>query len=314
MCYYDSWAKTLELFTANSLKISSNGNEIPQGSWQSPSKFFQGLSLGDFFILTKMQYTISINQKAIIDGWFKIDLIDAAIIDYCRNYFLSPEIVKYIEGNDVFFWIEYSHLLQEMPLLGITSKDVLGRRLRNLCVQKIFCQRVTKTSGSKTYFKFWEKYRQLVFDSVPHDSKAECSPDHPTQKSEAPDSKVVCHPTQKSSHIKEISIPVISIPDHSMDLSAQKTPIKGSFEEAEIYFQKLRDEIERESALDPEERTIGNEMMKFYLYWTAPMKSGKLLWRSKPTFSFGLRLANWMWDKKDKSTFNFSKPTWVWRI
>lgn len=67
---------------------------------------------------------------------------------------------------------------------------------------------MTKTIGSRTFFRFGPNYTKLISDTfVPPDSKVGCSDqDHPTQKSEAPDSKVGDHPTQKSSHIKEISI------------------------------------------------------------------------------------------------------------
>ena len=46
----------------------------------------------------------------------------------------------------------------------------------------------------------------------------------------------------------------------------KKDPIKNSFEEAEILFEQLQSAIEAKPGIE-------KELIKFYDYWTAPMKS-----------------------------------------
>lgn len=62
---------------------------------------------------------------------------------------------------------------------------------------------------------------------------------------------------------------------------------KNSFEEAEMLFRILKEKIEA----DP---NIEKEMIRFYDYWNAPMKSGNLLWKTQKTFAFRMRLENWL--------------------
>ncbi|MFZ3233629.1 MAG: hypothetical protein WA194_09195 [Patescibacteria group bacterium] len=71
-----------------------------------------------------MQYMITINQQLIIEGGFEIDLVDAAIIDFLRNFFNVAmtgkkwkNIERIYENEDFFFLVEYSELKHEMPLL-----------------------------------------------------------------------------------------------------------------------------------------------------------------------------------------------------
>lgn len=145
-----------------------------------------------------MQFTLTINQKAIIDGGFGIDLVDASILDYLRNSFSAGFGKKLVEGENIFFRVDYERIIDEMPLLGIESKDVIGRRIGKLVKCSLIDRRNVKMkNGTETFFRLGERYKELIFT-------------HPTEKSCAdlpPDSKVGTHPTEKSSHIEEDSIP-----------------------------------------------------------------------------------------------------------
>jgi hypothetical protein len=77
-----------------------------------------------------MKFTILINQNAIVHGGFigKTDLIDWAILDYISSWCLNKNAVRKLD----YVWINYSHLLSEMPAIGINSKQVLSRRVSKI--------------------------------------------------------------------------------------------------------------------------------------------------------------------------------------
>lgn len=85
---------------------------------------------------------------------------------------------------------------------------------------------------------------------------------------------------------------------------------KNSFEEAELRFGQMETYLKWVNADEVTEND--KELTRFYEYWTAPMKSGKLLWKSKPTFAFNARLRNWLDKKNLKWSFNSSpQRSWV---
>lgn len=83
-----------------------------------------------------MKYTIVINQKALTEIAPDLDLVDCAILDYLYHLCGSPSeaIVKQRVTNDAgtWTWVNYAHLMADMPLLRIKSGGALSRRLQKL--------------------------------------------------------------------------------------------------------------------------------------------------------------------------------------
>jgi hypothetical protein len=80
-----------------------------------------------------MKYYISINQRSVVENGLGLDLVDMAIVDYCRDFFNSPKTARKAgEDGSSWYWIDYAHLINEMPILGIRDQDVLARRIRKI--------------------------------------------------------------------------------------------------------------------------------------------------------------------------------------
>jgi hypothetical protein len=77
-----------------------------------------------------MKYTILINQQAIVTAGLheKTDLVDWAILDYIHSWQSNPKVVK----KEDRVWINYQHLIKQMPLLGINDKSCISRRITKL--------------------------------------------------------------------------------------------------------------------------------------------------------------------------------------
>ena len=86
-----------------------------------------------------MLYTIrSINQKAIIDSGLGIDLVDSTIITWFNDFKgLHTTKVKLDKDGQAYYWISYSFIIDELPLLGLKSKDSIYRRIKKLVELKI---------------------------------------------------------------------------------------------------------------------------------------------------------------------------------
>ena len=78
-----------------------------------------------------MKYGVYINQAGVADAGFadgRTDLVDWAIVEYIRDWQLSPKATKL--GDLV--WINYKHLIGEMPLLGLNNKQAVSKRVVKL--------------------------------------------------------------------------------------------------------------------------------------------------------------------------------------
>ena len=77
-----------------------------------------------------MKYTITINQAGIADAGYagKTDITDWAIVEYIFSWHGSPKAIK----REDFVWINYRHLTENMPLLGLNSKQAVSKRILKL--------------------------------------------------------------------------------------------------------------------------------------------------------------------------------------
>jgi len=122
-----------------------------------------------------MKYSININQKAIIDMWLDLDLIDLAIFDYIKDLSNYSKLVKIEIEWKTYFWVQYNHLIENMPLLWITNKKVLLRRLDKLINAWLLEKQII--NWNSTYFRFWKNYDKYVFseDEKDDEKKEECN-------------------------------------------------------------------------------------------------------------------------------------------
>jgi len=81
-----------------------------------------------------MLYTITINQVSIVENDLvdKTDMTDWAIINYLQNWYFTDQKKTIVKDNKIYVWLNYKHLIKEMPLLKISGKVALSRRFAKL--------------------------------------------------------------------------------------------------------------------------------------------------------------------------------------
>lgn len=87
-----------------------------------------------------MKHTIQINQKAIAESGLlrETDLIDWVLLDYLRDWYFVGygEGMRYIDPVykelTAYVYIDFEHVIQNMPILGIKSKGGLSKRISKL--------------------------------------------------------------------------------------------------------------------------------------------------------------------------------------
>ena len=104
-----------------------------------------------------MQWNIQINQLAIDkyrkENKYKIDGSDAMIID-CIHQFCSTKIAQKNAikiDDDIYFYLSYQLIIDQLPLLDIENKQVVSRRIQKLQEYGIIKTKILKELGNKLY-------------------------------------------------------------------------------------------------------------------------------------------------------------------
>jgi len=113
-----------------------------------------------------MQYTITINQLVL--AYTKLDLIESAIIEYlcfiCTS--LNEKIEK--ERQDGYTWVNYKHLMKEMPLLRIKSKSAITPRIKKIEKEGYVACRIIH---QRLYVRLLPKVDELFTNTNSHNTK-----------------------------------------------------------------------------------------------------------------------------------------------
>lgn len=110
-----------------------------------------------------MKYTIIIPQLALhnIDLINKVDIVDAALLDYILDFCNAARMDKIQVNNAEYTRINFKHLISEMPILGIKEKDTISARIKKLKKLDLLYTFQTKDNtlyirpGDKAYYIFF---------------------------------------------------------------------------------------------------------------------------------------------------------------
>jgi DNA-binding transcriptional regulator GbsR (MarR family) len=77
-----------------------------------------------------MKFSIHINQAGVVDAGLhtKTDCTDWALLDYIFGWQQNPK-AKTLDGK---VWLNYAHIVSEMPLLGLRTKSSISNRIKKL--------------------------------------------------------------------------------------------------------------------------------------------------------------------------------------
>lgn len=122
-----------------------------------------------------MKYNININQRATDEYnkefGVKLNHTDMTIFDYLFWICTSPSdkviAERLIYEDKEYTWINYSHLIKEMPIVKDISKSSISRILHKLeKAELIETQMRSKGSGKSKYVRILDKAEKLFSNSL----------------------------------------------------------------------------------------------------------------------------------------------------
>lgn len=117
---------------------------------------------GHFYV---MIYNININQKAVIDNGWGLEINHMVVLQAIGNILEIPSGKKVTYESEEYGWVSYTKIISEMPLLKIKK-----RRLFDLIKELESCGLIKVYPYNKerqmTFFRKGESYHKLIFSDL----------------------------------------------------------------------------------------------------------------------------------------------------
>ena len=110
-----------------------------------------------------MQYTITINQLAVINAGLNLDVVDMAIFDFVKQYAHSDKCMKLQTETGTYFWVSHNVIIQQLPILGISTGAGIIKRINKLIDSGLLARHPNCDLMRKTFYKFGANYDKVCF-------------------------------------------------------------------------------------------------------------------------------------------------------
>ncbi|GLC32890.1 conserved phage C-terminal domain-containing protein [Clostridium omnivorum] len=110
-----------------------------------------------------MKFTIyGFSQKKLVEMGMNND--DALILRYFIDFKDSGAMIKEYMDDDMYYWVNYESLKNELPVLNI-SKDRIYRRLKYLVSINVLKHKTKKNGGTFSFYAVGDNYKTLIIDT-----------------------------------------------------------------------------------------------------------------------------------------------------
>lgn len=110
-----------------------------------------------------MQYTITINQLAVINARLDLDVIDMSIFDFIQHFAHSDKCMKLQSEIGTYFWISHTTIIQQLPILGISTGAGIVKRINKLIDAGLLTRHPNCDLMRKTFYKFGPNADKINF-------------------------------------------------------------------------------------------------------------------------------------------------------
>lgn len=119
-----------------------------------------------FLFFPLMKYNILINQKAVIDAGFDLDIVDLAIFELLKDFSLTDQCKKMSANDIVYFLFNWKLINTQLPILGLNSRQAVFKRLEKLRCCDIIQPHNDNATLGKSWYCFSHNYERMVFQKV----------------------------------------------------------------------------------------------------------------------------------------------------
>lgn len=110
-----------------------------------------------------MQYTITINQLAVINSGMNLDVVDMSIFDFITHFAHSDKCMKLNSEGAIYFWVSHSVIIEQLPILGISTGAGIIKRINKLIDAGLLSRHPNCDMMRKTFYRFGPNYDKVNY-------------------------------------------------------------------------------------------------------------------------------------------------------
>ena len=110
-----------------------------------------------------MQYSIKIDQLAVMNAGLDVDVVDMTIFDFIQHYAHSDKCMKLQTETGTYYWISHTTIIQQLPILGISTGAGIVKRINKLIDAGLLSRHPNCDMMRKTFYKFGPNYYKINF-------------------------------------------------------------------------------------------------------------------------------------------------------
>lgn len=112
-----------------------------------------------------MRYSIfEFSQEKLLE--YNLDVADALILNWFANFFIGAMEKRIFQDgnvNKIYGWIKISKIMEDLPVLGISTEKGIRRRLDHFVESGIMeRETIQSQNGKKSFYKTTEIYESLI--------------------------------------------------------------------------------------------------------------------------------------------------------
>ena len=110
-----------------------------------------------------MQYSIKIDQLAVMNAGLDVDVVDMTIFDFIQHYAHSDKCMKLQTETGTYYWVSHTTIIQQLPILGISTGAGIVKRINKLIDAGLLSRHPNCDMMRKTFYMFGPNYYKINF-------------------------------------------------------------------------------------------------------------------------------------------------------
>ena len=88
---------------------------------------------------------------------------DLLVLRWFVDFAGTPKMRTMIIDNQIYYWVNYSTVLEELPILRISKQTLYKKHFTNLCNANVLTHKQVKDGGNFSYYCYGINYETLVY-------------------------------------------------------------------------------------------------------------------------------------------------------
>lgn len=88
---------------------------------------------------------------------------DLLVLRWFVDFAGTPKMRTMIIDNQIYYWVNYSTVLEELPILRISKQTLYKKHFTNLCNANVLIHKQVKDGGNFSYYCYGINYETLVY-------------------------------------------------------------------------------------------------------------------------------------------------------